>query len=328
MTSTIVGSPPTSPTSYRKGGSEYHHDEHSLPPGQDDNNAYVPQAPLLSDPPSPKVPTKLGKIRNAIREPMAEFVGVAILVMFGCAGGCQATLSSDPSVASSPKGDWFSVALGWGFGLGLGGWVSGGISGGHINPSVTLVMATWRGFPWRKVPVYMFAQLMGGIFGAALVYANYYQAINIYEGGRGIRTLKTAGFFGTYAIDYINNAGAFFSEFLGTFLLVLMILATTDPRNAPPGGLPVPIVLFLTLFALGVCFGYETGFAVNPARDLGPRILTSIAGWGGQVYSFRNQYWIWCPVLAPFLGAQTAAIMYDTFLYQGEDSRINRFFYT
>lgn len=98
---------------------------------------------------------------------------------------------------------------------------------------------------------------------------------------------------------------------------------------------------------LGSCLTFRTsGFAVNPARDLGPRILTSIAGWGGQVYSFRksiiplpricftlnfsarSQYWIWCPVLAPFLGAQTAAIMYDTFLYQGEDSRINRFFYT
>ncbi|KAF9029503.1 aquaporin-like protein [Hymenopellis radicata] len=307
MTSTIIGSPPTSPTSYKKGDSEYHHyqhDEQSIQQGQE--SAYVPQAPLLSEPPVPTTRTKLGKIREAIREPMGEFMGVAILVMFGCAGACQSTLSSDPAVASTPKGDWFSIALGWGFGLGFGGWVSGGVSGGHINPALTLVMATWRGFPWRKVPAYIFAQLMGGIFGAALVYAIYYQAINIFEGGTGIRTLRTAGFFGTYAIDYINNAGAFFSEFLGTFLLVLMILATTDPRNGPPPAGLLPIVLFLTLFALGVCFGSQTG----------------------QVYSFRNQYWIWCPVMAPFLGAQAAAIMYDSFIYQSEDSPMTRLFYS
>ncbi|KAG7442839.1 aquaporin [Guyanagaster necrorhizus] len=275
--------------------------------------------------PLPPVPaSRWGKIRLAIRDPAAEFIGVAILVMFGCAGSCQAVTSTNPGVASTQQGSYFSIALGWGFGLALGGWVSVGVSGGHINPAVTLAMATFRGFPWRKVPGYVFAQLMGGIFGAALVYANYYHAINIYEGGH-YRTLSTARFFGTYALDYLPNAAAFFDEFLGCFILMLVILAATDKRNSPPPGL-FPLALFLTLFGLGVCFGMQTGFAVNPARDLGPRILTAIAGWGKQVFTYRNQYWLWAGVLAPIFGAQIAAMLYDTFIYDSQDSCINRAF--
>lgn len=86
-------------------------------------------------------------------------------------------------------------------GLGLGGWVAGSISGGHINPAVTLAMATLRGFPWRKVPGYILAQLLGGICGAGIVYGNYIHAIDAYEGGRNVRTLATAGLFGTFAVS-------------------------------------------------------------------------------------------------------------------------------
>ena len=86
-------------------------------------------------------------------------------------------------------------------GTALGVWVSGGISGGHINPAVTIAMATFRDFPWRKVPAYIFAQLMGGLCGAGIIYANYIHAIDIWEGGRGIRTVPgTAGLFSTYAV--------------------------------------------------------------------------------------------------------------------------------
>ncbi|KAK0498802.1 putative aquaporin 6 [Armillaria luteobubalina] len=284
-----------------------------------------PRGQYLYSEPLPPVPAnRLGRIRLAIREPAAEFIGVAILVMFGSGASCQAVTSTNADVAPSQQGSYFSIALGWGLGLALGGWVSGGVSGGHINPAVTLAMATWRGFPWKKVPGYIFAQLMGGIFGAALVYANYYHAINVYEGGH-FRTLSTAGFFGTYALDYVPNAAAFFDEFLGCFILMLVILAATDKRNSPPPGL-LPLALFLTLFGLGVCFGMQTGFAVNPARDLGPRILTAIAGWGRQVFNYRNQYWLWAGVLAPILGAQFAAMLYDTFVYDSQDSRIDRAF--
>jgi len=206
----------------------------------------------------------------------------------------------------------------------MGVWVSGGISGGHINPAVTLALATYRGFPWRKVPVYIFAQLLGGIVGAAIVYADYFHAIDIFEGGRGVRTLKTAGFFSTYALDYMTSVSCFFSEFIGTAVLLIVVLAMNDRNNlAVPAGLP-PLVLFFLILGIGASLGMETGYAINPARDLGPRILTSMVGYGKAVYTFRNQYWLWCPVIAPIMGAQAGAFVYDAFLYIGEDSIFNK----
>jgi len=219
---------------------------------------------------------------------------------------------------------YLSISFGWAIGTALGVWVSAGISGGHINPAVTLALATWRGFPWKKVPVYIFSQVLGGLVGAALVYANYFHAIDLFEGGRNIRTLNTAGLFSTYALGYMTNVSCFFSEFLATAVLLIVVLATTDTHNSPPPAGLLPLVLFLLILGIGASLGMETGYALNPARDLGPRILTSMVGYGTQVYTFRSQYWLWCPVIATSLGAQAGAMYYDIFLFNGPESRINR----
>ena len=124
-----------------------------------------------------------------------------ILVIFGAGVDAQVVLSANTGVASSPKGDYVAINLGWATGTALGVWVSSGYSGGHINPAVTLSFAILRDFPWKKVPVYLFAQLMGGLCGAGCVYANYIHAIDIVEGGRHIRSVPgTAGIFSTYAV--------------------------------------------------------------------------------------------------------------------------------
>jgi len=267
---------------------------------------------------SAKRPSALSQIRENMRELMAEFAGVAVFVIIGTGGDCQVVLSTDTAISSSPKGNFLSVNFGWALGLGLGVWVSGGISGGHINPAITLAMATWRGFPWRKVPGYILAQVLGGIVGAAIVYGNYVNAINIFEGGSDIRTQATAGLFATYALDYLTNISCFFVEFTGTMILALMIVAASDKYNmAPPQGM-LPLVVFLTLLGLGVALGMQTSFAFNPARDFGPRILLSFAGYGKQLYTYRNQYWLWCPIIGPFLGAQVGVGFYDIFLKQKE----------
>ncbi|KAJ8082056.1 hypothetical protein PM082_007902 [Marasmius tenuissimus] len=259
-----------------------------------------------------------------IREAAAEFTGVMLLVIFGSGVNCQVGLSSNSGVSASPKGDYLSVSFGWAVGLSIGVWVSAGISGGHINPAVTLALAVFRGFPWRKVPVYIISQLLGGIVGAAIVYANYFHAIDIAEGGRGVRTLATAGFFGTFAADYMTSVSCFFSEFLATAILLLVIMAVTDKRNSPPPYGLLPLALFILTLGIAACLGMETGFAINPARDLGPRILTSMVGYGSAVYSFRNQYWIWCPIMAPILGAMAGTCFYDILLFTGEESIFNR----
>jgi len=264
------------------------------------------------------------KYRQIIREVAAEFTGVMILIIFGTGVVSQVVLSSDTSVAPTAKGEYLSISFGWAVGTALGVWVCLGISGGHINPAITIALATWRGFPWKKVPGYIFGQLMGGVVGAALVYADYFHAIDIYEGGRGVRTLKTASLFSTYALDYMTNVSCFFSEFFATAVLVIVVLATTDKGNAPPPPGLLPLVLFIVILGLGACLGMETGYAVNPARDLGPRLLTAMVGYGSAVFTFRNQYWLWCPVLAPILGAQAGAMFYDCLLFNGKESIVNK----
>ncbi|KAF8530055.1 aquaporin [Hysterangium stoloniferum] len=269
-------------------------------------------------------PNAWARWRAVIREPAAEFLGTMVLVLFGNGVVCQVVLSGDPAVAGGSKGDYLSICFGYGTGAALGVWISGGISGGHINPAVTLAFAVFRGFPWKKVPIYMFAQLMGALCGAAIVYANYFHAIDIFEGGRGVRTVPgTAGFFGTYALDYLTPISAFFDEFLGTALLVMAVFAVTDKKNIAPKPGMVPLAIFFTVFGIALSFGMQTGFAINPARDFGPRLLTAMVGYGRDVFNFRNQYWIWCPILGPFLGALVGALVYDTFLFIGNESIIN-----
>lgn len=272
-----------------------------------------------------RYPNRWSKIREYIREPAAEFFGVMIIIIFGTGVDCQVVLSGNSAVASSSKGDYLSINFGWAIGTALGVWLSGGISGGHLNPAVTIAFAAFRDFPWRKVPVYIFAQLMGGVCGAGITYANYIHAIDLFEGGRHIRTTPgTAGLFSTYAADYMTSVSCFFDEFLGTAILLLVVCAITDKRNGPPPAGLVPLVLFLTILGIGASLGFQTGYAINPARDLGPRLLTSMVGYGSAVYTYRNHYWLWCPIIGPIVGALVGVFIYDTFFFVGSESIINR----
>ncbi|KAF8530054.1 major intrinsic protein superfamily membrane channel protein [Hysterangium stoloniferum] len=259
--------------------------------------------------------------RGMIREPAAEFLGTMVLILFG---NGVVVLAENPAISARSKGEYLSISFGWGTAAALGVWISGGISGGHINPAITLALAVFRGFPWKKVPIYMFAQLMGAICGAAIVYANYFHAIDIFEGERGVRTVPgTASLFATYPLDYLTPVSAFFDEVIGTALLVMVVFAVTDKKNLAPKPGMLPLAIFFAVFGIGLSFGMQTGYAINPARDFGPRLLTAMVGYGRDVFNFRNQYWLWCPILGPFLGALVGALVYDTFLFIGNDSIIN-----
>ncbi|KAI0712513.1 aquaporin [Earliella scabrosa] len=272
-----------------------------------------------------KYPNRWSRIREVIKEPAAEFFGVMILIIFGAGVDCQTVLSTNTAVAASPMGNYLSLNFGWAVGTALGVWVSSGISGGHINPAVTIAFAAFRDFPWRKVPTYIFAQVMGGLCGAGIIYANYIHAIDLVEGGRHIRTVPgTAGLFSTYALPYMTSVSCFFDEFLGTAVLLIVVCAVNDARNGPPPPGLVPLVLFIMILGIGASLGMQTGYAINPARDLGPRLLTAMVGYGSDVFTFRSHYWLWCPVIAPIIGALVGVFLYDACIFTGAESILNK----
>lgn len=253
------------------------------------------------------------RIRHSLREPFAEFFGVFILILFGDGVVAQVVLSN------GTKGDYQSISWGWGLGVMLGVYTAG-ISGAHLNPAVTFSNCVYRKFPWRKFPGYMLAQVLGAMAAAAVVYANYQSAIDVFEGGPGIRTVggpnSTAGIFCTYPAPFMTKTGQFFSEFIASTILMFMIYVLKDDANLGAGNL-TPLALFFVIFGIGACFGWETGYAINLARDFGPRLVSYMIGYGHEVWS-AGGYYFWVPMVSPFLGCLFGGWMYDTFLFTGE----------
>ena len=168
-------------------------------------------------------------------------------------------------------------------------------SGGHLNPAVTLSFCVFRGHPWRKFPAYFMGQLMGAMAGAFIVYGNYMHAIDNFEGGPGIRTVlgetASAGIFCTYPAPFMTRAAMFWSEIVASTILMFTIFALVDPKNGNAGSL-MGLCLFFLIFGIGACFGWQTGYAINLARDFGPRLVSYILGYGSEVWS-AGEYYFW-----------------------------------
>jgi len=150
---------------------------------------------------------------------------------------------------------------------------------------VTFANCVFRKFPWKKFPVYAIAQVLGAACASGIVYANYKSAIDTFEGGAGIRTVPgyspnaSAGIFCTYPAEFMTKTGQFFSEFIASTLLMFMIYALKDDGNIGAGPL-TPLGLFFIIFGIGACWGWETGYAINLARDFGPRLMSYLLGYG------------------------------------------------
>jgi glycerol uptake facilitator protein len=258
-------------------------------------------------------------------EMLAEFFGTFILILLGCGSVAVAVVGLPGSGRqSAPFGaaDWLIIGWGWGLGVVFGVYVCSGISGGHINPAVTLAFALRRKFPWRKLPGYWAAQLVGAFAAAAVVYAVYASAINAFNATNHIadrsQSLNTFAVFATFPAAYFNGSwvGPFVDQIVGTALLLAIIAALLDRRNTAPAANLTPFLVGLVVVAIGFSFGTNAGYAINPARDLGPRIFTLIAGWGhiafpGQFDGFSNYWWI--PIAGPLIGAVLGIVCYDFF---------------
>jgi aquaporin-9 len=250
-------------------------------------------------------------LKGTAREAAAEFLGTFILILFGVGVVAQTVLSK------GANGSFLAINIGWGLAVMLGVFTAGGVSGAHLNPAVTLALAALRGFPWPKVGPYIIAQMAGAFLGAAVVYINYREAFEMFDGGgrQVLGPLGTAGIFATYPQPFVSIAGGFIDQVVGTALLMSCILAITDQRNNSTPAWLTPVIVGGLVVAIGVAFGFNAGYAINPARDLGPRLFTAVGGWGGGVFTAAGQWW-WVPVVAPCVGAVLGALIYDVLVFR------------
>ncbi len=252
---------------------------------------------------------------------VGEALGTAVLVFFGC--GSVAT-----AVLTSAQVGIFQVAIVWGVGIALAIQLTSALSGAHLNPAVTLALASSRRLGWVKVPHYLLAQLAGAIFASAVLHGIFRDVIVDFErfhhltrgaAGSEVSAMVFAEFFPNPAWKSIGSAivsegNAFFVEAVGTAILMIAILGATDSRNRGSRSSHAPWTIGLTVTILISLFGPLTMAAFNPARDLGPRIYAALAGWGGWVFRANGSGWYIVYILAPVVGAQIGALIYKLLL--------------
>jgi MIP family channel proteins len=178
---------------------------------------------------------------------------------------------------------------------------------------VTLALAVHRRFPWKKVPAYCAAQFAGAFAASAVVYVTYYEALNHFDGGTRLVSgeLATAGIWATYPQPFLSTfPGGLIDQVVGTALLLLLVFALTDQRNSAPAANLAPLLVGAAVLVIGMTFGHNCGYAINPARDFSPRLFTATAGWGGEVFRAGNHWW-WVPIVGPCIGGVLGGFAYD-----------------
>jgi glycerol uptake facilitator protein len=228
---------------------------------------------------------------------LAELIGTAILIILG--DGVVAGVLLAKSKAQNAG--WIVITAGWGFAVAIAVYAVGSFSGAHINPAVTIGFAANGTLPWGDVPVYLAGQFVGAFIGAVVVYLHYLP----HWGATDDPGLKLAVFSTGPAIR--NPVSNTMSEVIGTFVLVFGVLAIV--ANAEPGSSGLtPLLIGILVFAIGLSLGGPTGYAINPARDLGPRIahaVLPIAGKGSSDWEYS-----WVPVAGPIVGGVLGALAY------------------
>lgn len=226
---------------------------------------------------------------------LAEMIGTMILIYFGDGVVANVVLKKTKGF----NGGWIVITTGWAFAVAIPAFIFGATSGAHFNPALTLALACIGDFPWSQVPMYITAQMIGGFLGAVLVFLQYYNHFEETED----KDAKLGVFCTGPAIK--NVKFNFISEFLGTFFLIFAILGINSVQMA--NGLNT-LAVGLLIWAIGLSNGGTTGYAINPARDLAPRIAHAIL----PVPNKRDADWkyAWIPVVAPILGGLVGAFVF------------------
>ncbi|GAA2911097.1 aquaporin [Actinoplanes cyaneus] len=243
------------------------------------------------------------KVPGLVGELAAEFAGTLILILFGCGVVAQ--------VVAGGIGDHDSIAWAWGLGVTLGVYVAARLSGAHLNPAVTIALAVFKGFSWRKVAPYALAQFLGAFVAALLVRWNYTEVLHAADPGL---TIKTQGVFSTLPGNGtlpVGEWGAFRDQIIGTAILLFVILALTDVANNAPAANLGPVVVGLLVVAIGMAWGTDAGYAINPARDFGPRLASFFTGYEGAFRDQNGYLYFWIPIVGPIIGGVVGAGLYQ-----------------
>uniref|UniRef100_A0A915B2Q2 Aquaporin n=1 Tax=Parascaris univalens TaxID=6257 RepID=A0A915B2Q2_PARUN len=253
-----------------------------------------------------KLRPKLHIKSDLIRCALAECFCTALLLFGGCSSVAQSVLSNEANNA------WIGVNLGWGLALAFAVYGGFNISGSHLNPAVSFFLFTMGRLSGLRCVVYIIVQTLGAFVGAVFTFLTYYDAFMNFDGGERHVSgpLATAGIFATYPKSYLTVIGGLVDQIMGTAFLCICVSLITDKNNRIPDHLQ-PLLIGLLVALIGMSVGMNCGYAINPARDLGPRLFTLFAGWGVETFSYQNYKWFWIPLLGPMIGAVFGAWIYQ-----------------
>ncbi len=248
----------------------------------------------------------------------AEFFGTFILILLG--DGVVANVGLAPRLGSAAY-SWDMISFGWAFAVVIAVYVAGGVTGAHINPAVTIALAVNRGFPWSKVGPYVVAQVAGAFVGAFAVWATYYDGLvaagmpNVWCTSPGSVFSQaywgSAGSFAAGAVGHYSVLNACITEFFGTMVLLWGVMASGDQRNLGLQRNMGPFLVGFTVLAVGLSLGGPSGYAINPARDFGPRVFGTLVGTPDL---FKGLYWLFPPFIVAGLSGAVGVFFYDVFI--------------
>lgn len=240
---------------------------------------------------------------------LAEALGTLLMILFGQGVCAQTAFSKVPDCAQSSAGSYLAINLAWGLAVFVGILAAGGVSGGHLNPAVTLALALHGRVPWASVLPYIGAQMGGTFVASAIILGEYSGALHDYgdrccAGDTYALSCGAASVWTTFPQPFETTAAGLYDQVLGTALLLAGVFAVNDQRHRDEGSIPKAAAVGAIVVAIGMCFGYNAGYAINPARDLAPRVFVQLAGFR-DVFTAAGSgggAWWWVPVVGPLLG--------------------------
>ncbi|KAK7911648.1 hypothetical protein PG985_014129 [Apiospora marii] len=255
------------------------------------------------------------RFRAKYPEPLAEFLATGMSIFLGISATLTVNLSKNQE---SQYGTYETSCWAWGFAFMFGIYIGGGVSGAHMSPAISISLSLFRGFPWRQCALYIVVQFAASLCAAALAYGIYYDALHYVD-----PAMETGwqSFF-SYPQEWVSNETAFCSQVVAGAVMMIAVFALGDDQNNPPGMGMHAFILGMLQTTLKFSLGYNTGSALNPASDFGPRLVAWAVGYRTPK-AFTNAWWIYGPWGGAMVGSIAGCLIYDLFIFVGSESPVN-----